>query len=50
MKRIYSIDFLKLLFAYLIAFSHININLPGAACAVVFFLYNFRIFFIEKIL
>lgn len=37
MKRIYSIDFLKLLFAYLIAFSHININLPGAACAVVFF-------------
>lgn len=37
MKRIYSIDFFKLLFAYLIAFSHFNINLPGANIAVVFF-------------
>jgi peptidoglycan/LPS O-acetylase OafA/YrhL len=37
MKRIYSIDFFKLLFAYLIAFSHFDIYLPGADCAVVFF-------------
>lgn len=37
MKRIYSIDFFKLLFAYLIAFSHFNISLPGANRAVIFF-------------
>ena len=35
--RIYSIDLLKLLFAYLIAFSHLNIYLPGAGSAVAFF-------------
>lgn len=37
MSRIYSIDFLKLFFAYLIAYSHFGINLPGANIAVVFF-------------
>lgn len=37
MTRIYSIDFLKLLFAILIAYSHLGINLPGADVAVVFF-------------
>ena len=37
MSRIYSIDFFKLFFAYLIAYSHFGINLPGANIAVVFF-------------
>lgn len=37
MKRIYSIDFFKLLFVYLIALSHIDIRIPGYECAVVFF-------------
>lgn len=37
MKRIYSIDFFKLLFAYLIALSHTSIRIPGYECAVVFF-------------
>lgn len=35
--RIYSIDFFKLLFAYLIAFSHFGVNLPGVNIAVIFF-------------
>lgn len=37
MKRIYSIDFLKLLFAYLIAFAHFGVAFPGANIAVNFF-------------
>lgn len=37
MGRIYSIDFFKLLFAYIIAYSHLSIYLPGMNSSVVFF-------------
>ena len=36
-KRLYSIDFLKFIFAVLIAYSHFGVNLPGATIAVDFF-------------
>lgn len=37
MKRIYSFDLLKFIFAIIIAMSHYNTNLPGAFAAVEFF-------------
>ena len=45
--RIYSIDLLKFIFAYLVVFAHMDINYPGASVAVDFF-FVFSGFFLAK--
>ena len=45
--RIYSIDLLKFIFAFLVVFAHQDINYPGAAVAVDFF-FVFSGFFLAK--
>ena len=45
--RIYSIDLLKFIFAFLVVFAHMDINYPGASVAVDFF-FVFSGFFLAK--
>lgn len=45
--RIYSIDLLKFIFAYLVVFAHMDISYPGASVAVDFF-FVFSGFFLAK--
>jgi peptidoglycan/LPS O-acetylase OafA/YrhL len=45
--RIYSIDLLKFIFAWLVVFAHMDINYPGASVAVDFF-FVFSGFFLAK--